>query len=44
MDEYLEELPYPGNAYCPGCPYYSDEKQCCTALDREECAQVNGFI
>lgn len=45
MDEYMEDLPYPGNAYdCPGCPYYSSESLCCTAVDAEECAHVNGLI
>ena len=45
MDEYMEDLPYPGNSYdCPGCPYYSGDSLCCTAVDAEECAHVNGFI
>ena len=44
MDEYLKDLPYPGNPDCPGCPYWSDENQCCMAVDAEECAQVNGLI
>ena len=43
MNEYVIEVPYPGNSDCPGCSYYSEADQCCTAVDAEECAQVNGL-
>ena len=44
MDNYVIEVPFPGNADCPGCPYFCDATQDCTAVDAEECAQVNGLI
>lgn len=44
MDEYVIEVPFPGNADCSGCLYFCVATQSCTASDAEECAQVNGLI